>query len=83
MVSKKNGTANKQPDITLSLSETEREILILVKNGFTSPQIAKKRGCSYRTIEKHRSNIIKKLGIKSSQNALIIWIMENLKFFNT
>lgn len=75
--------ANKKPDKTLSLSETEREILILIKKGFTSPQIAKKRNCSYRTIEKHRSNIIKKLGLKSSQNVLIIWSMENLKSLNT
>lgn len=68
---------------TLTLSDVELEILQAIKKGMTSAEIAKERKCSSRTVEKHRSNIIKKLGIASSQNALLVWIMENLELFNT
>lgn len=67
----------------LTLSDVELEILQAIKKGMTSAEIAKERKCSSRTVEKHRSNIIKKLGIASSQNALLVWIMENLELFNT
>lgn len=65
------------------LSSIEFEILCHIKNGNSSFQIAELRNCSSRTIEKHRSNIIKKLKITSSQNALVIWIFQNPDFFNT
>lgn len=67
----------------LKLNKTEKEILQKIKEGLTSSQIALQRGCSARTVEKHRSNIIKKLGIKSSQNTLIIWAMQNQDTINT
>lgn len=59
------------------LNKTEIEILDKIKEGLSSRQIAAKKDCSVRTIEKHRSNMIKKLGIKSSQNALVIWALQN------
>ena len=43
---------------TLSLSEIELEILYHIKSGLTSREISSIRGCSARTIEKHRSRII-------------------------
>ena len=67
----------------LKLSQTEIEILFLIKKGITSSQIAKLKNCSTRTIEKHRSNIIKKLNLKSSQNTLLLWISQNSDLFNT
>lgn len=67
----------------LTLSDVELEILQAIKKGRTSAEIAKERKCSSRTVEKHRSNIIKKLGIASSQNALLVWIMDNLELLNT
>lgn len=67
----------------LELSAVELKILHAIKNGMTSSEIAKLRNCYSRTIEKHRSNIIKKLGIASSQNALLVWIMENLELFKS
>ena len=59
----------------LVFSNVELEILHFIKNGMTSAEMAILRNCSVRTIEKHRSNIIRKLKLKSSQNALLIWIM--------
>jgi DNA-binding CsgD family transcriptional regulator len=58
-------------DETNPLSEIEREILLLIKDGYTSSEIGDLRNCSTRTVEKHRSNMIKKLGVKSSPQALM------------
>lgn len=60
-----------------SLSTIEKEILQKIKEGYSSTDIADFRGCSPRTVEKHRSNIIKKLGIASSQFALIQFTLKN------
>jgi DNA-binding CsgD family transcriptional regulator len=65
------------------LTPVEIEILQYIKDGFSSLQIAQLRNCSVRTIEKHRSNIISKLNIPSSQNALLIWVFKHPKLFNT
>jgi DNA-binding NarL/FixJ family response regulator len=65
------------------LSNSELEILRYIKEGYSSPQIAGFRNCSSRTVEKHRSNIIKKLKINSTQNALLIWISKNQDVFTT
>lgn len=65
------------------LSESELEILNNIKKGLSSTEIATIRNCSPRTVEKHRSNIIKKLGLGSSSNTLIIWTLKNSKWFDT
>lgn len=51
---------------TPMLTEREKEILRCVAEGLSTKQIAKKLFISPRTVEVHRSNIIKKLG---AQNA--------------
>jgi len=74
---------NSQQDVLSVLSNSEKEILQFIQRGLSSSEIAVIRECSSRTVEKHRSNIIKKLGIKSSQNALLIWLLETNKNFDT
>ena len=74
----KNNTKEELP-----LTPLEFGILVYIKQGLTSGEIAQNNNCSVRTIEKHRSNIIRKLDIASSQNALLIWILANPKYFNT
>jgi len=82
-----SSTTNKDtsyPNVAaFNLTETELDILCHIKEGLTSPEIGAIRGCSSRTIEKHRSNIIQKIGVKSSQNALLMWIYNNPNFLNT
>lgn len=58
------------------ITSTEKEILKLIQSGLISNQIADSRGCSARTVEKHRSNIIKKLHLKPTNNALLLWCIE-------
>ncbi len=50
------------PDL---LTEREREILALVAEGMTNRQIAHYLGISVKTVEVHRSNIMRKLGLYS------------------
>jgi two-component system, LuxR family, response regulator FixJ len=47
------------------LTAREREVLELVVQGWLSKQIAKSLGISSKTVEVHRSNISKKLGMTS------------------
>lgn len=73
----------KNPKENIRFTSTEVEILGYIKNGFSSSQIAQFRNCSKRTIEKHRSNIIAKLEIPPSQNALLLWMLKNAQKLDT
>lgn len=48
-----------------SLTDREREVLQLAAEGLSNPQIAEKLSLSARTVEMHRGNLMKKLGLKS------------------
>lgn len=48
------------------LTRREREILQLVVDGFTSKQIADTLGLSPRTVDHHRSNLLRKFGMSNS-----------------
>lgn len=64
-----------------SLSEAEKKILKLIAQNKTTKEIAEGLFVSTRTIEKHRSNIIRKLGLDHQQNSLLIWVKENQNYF--
>lgn len=46
-----------------SLTQREREVLQLVAEGHGNPEIGKRLFISHRTVEIHRSNVLRKLGI--------------------
>lgn len=48
------------------LSPREREVADLVATGYSNKRIARKLGLSEKTIEKHRSNCVRKLRVGSS-----------------
>lgn len=52
------------------LSAREAEILDLVYNGLTNKAIGIKSGISEKTVEKHRSNIMNKLGVRNSSHLI-------------
>lgn len=58
-----------QPDIS-KLSEREVEVLKHIKEGLSSKQIGEKLFLSSRTVEVHRSNILKKLNLKNTASLL-------------
>lgn len=57
------------PDIS-KLSEREVEVLKYIKEGLSSKQIGEKLFLSSRTVEVHRSNILKKLNLKNTASLL-------------
>lgn len=48
-----------------TLTAREREIFQLAAEGLSNPQIAERLSISPRTVEMHRGNLMKKLGLKS------------------
>jgi DNA-binding NarL/FixJ family response regulator len=63
---------------TQELTPREREILQLIAEGSTSKQIAHSLGVSTKTVEKHRSNIARKLGANSLAELVKYAIREGL-----
>lgn len=66
------------------LSAAELKILKYINENFNSSQIAEALFISKRTVEKHRSNIIKKLEIDTTHpNALFMWLKQHPTIFIT
>lgn len=63
------------------LSPSERTIIRLIAQEKSSKEIGELLSVSIRTIQKHRSNIIAKLDLPSSTNALSLWVYENKELF--
>jgi two-component system response regulator NreC len=61
-----------------SLSQREREIMVLIANGKRNREIGSLLHISTRTVDTHRSNILKKLGIKTNAELVKISIAEGL-----
>ena len=57
-----------------TLTEREREVFHLAVEGLSNPQIAEKLSLSPRTVEMHRANMMKKLGLHS-QTELVKYAM--------
>jgi PAS domain S-box-containing protein len=53
--------------VTATLSPRETEICTLIQSGLTSKEIAQLLGVSYQTVEKHRRNIRRKLGLSGKK----------------
>lgn len=66
------------PDMTVlePLTSTEKVILKLIAESKTSPEIAKLLFISAKTVENHRSNITKKLGLEGKNNSLLKFAMQ-------
>lgn len=65
-----NATFREEHAVLLqSISEREREVLLLVGQGITSKAIADQLGISLRTVDVHRSNLMRKL---DASNAAIL-----------
>jgi PAS domain S-box-containing protein len=49
--------------IVFTLTERERQVLVLVAEGKSTRRAARQLGISYKTVESHRSRILEKLGV--------------------
>lgn len=59
------------------LTPSEKKILKLIAKDKTNKEIASQLFISYRTVEKHRSNMITKLNLEPKTNSLLIWAKEH------
>ena len=59
------------------LSPSERTILRLVAQNKSSKEIGDIINISYRTVQKHRTNIINKLDLDTAPDALLLWTQAN------
>jgi len=55
-----------EPEEDLKLTSREMEIVKLIAEGLTSHQMADKLVISARTVETHRGNLLKKVGVKNA-----------------
>ena len=67
--------------VLLDLTPSEKKILKLIAQDKTNKEIASLLFISYRTVEKHRSNIITKLKLEPKTNSLLIWAKEHHQKF--
>jgi FixJ family two-component response regulator len=65
-------------DMVATLSEREREVFHRVANGDMSKVIAHDLGISVRTVEVHRSQVMKKLGVRTLAQLVRIKIESEL-----
>lgn len=56
-------------DARVSLTARERQVLVLMTEGFSTGEIAKKIGTESRTAKKHRENLMRKLKVSSAVEA--------------
>jgi DNA-binding NarL/FixJ family response regulator len=66
-----------------SLSPREREVLQLLAEGLTSPQIGKRLFVATTTVDTHRRNVMRKLGIHSVADLTKYAIREGLTSLDT
>lgn len=59
------------------LTPTERKIMHIIAEQKTSQEIADMLFISVKTVEKHRSNIIRKLGLPQTSNSIALWAAKN------
>tara|TARA_R110000772_G_scaffold234734_1_gene346329 strand:+ start:149 stop:793 length:645 start_codon:yes stop_codon:yes gene_type:complete len=65
------------------LSPSERTIVRLVAQEKSSKEIADLLSISFRTVQKHRTNIISKLDLPASTDALSVWTQENKEIISS
>jgi two-component system, NarL family, response regulator NreC len=58
-------TGDQTPAQGIELSEREREVVRLIANGYTNPQIAEQLNVAERTVKTYRARAIEKLGFSS------------------
>ncbi|MDT5293816.1 MAG: hypothetical protein QOJ76_696 [Acidobacteriota bacterium] len=58
-------TANLRGDAQASLSDREAEVLRLIAWGYSNKEIAARLGVSVKTVEAHKANAMRKLGMQS------------------
>jgi PAS domain S-box-containing protein len=67
-----------QPNPIFTLSLTEMQVATMIKNGFSSKEIASQMGVSLATVKTHRRNIRKKMNIQHSDINLVAYLRSKI-----
>ncbi|TXE08137.1 response regulator transcription factor [Gelidibacter salicanalis] len=71
---------NEVPEALETLTPMEREVLRLIAQNKTAKEIGNILFTSSRTVEKHKSHLIKKLDLESKSSSLALYAKENEAF---
>jgi DNA-binding NarL/FixJ family response regulator len=71
-------TVQKKIEETSNLTLAEIEIVKMISQGLTTKEIAQKKYLSFHTINTHRKNIFKKLGIKNTSELLMYSVRKGI-----
>ena len=61
-----------------TLTDREREVLLLIAEGLSSREIAERLGVSLKTVDTHRSNLMQKLDIHKASGLVRFAVREGL-----
>jgi DNA-binding NarL/FixJ family response regulator len=61
------------------LSVREKQIIALIVEGGSSKEIAEQLSISHRTVHCHRANILRKLGLKKTNDLIKLWLIEDCR----
>jgi DNA-binding NarL/FixJ family response regulator len=67
-----------KPDIVISLTGAEKEVVGLIAEGLTTKEIAERKNISFHTVMTHRKNIFRKLGINNVSELMMFAIKSGL-----
>ena len=70
--------STREPKLGDDLTPREREVLALIVEGLTNPEIAKRLSISRATATAHVSHILSKLGVSNRQEAIVLAIRGKL-----
>jgi DNA-binding CsgD family transcriptional regulator len=52
--------------VTINLTKREKELLLLIADGFTDPEMSVTLGISKNTVSTHRKKLLRKMNVKNS-----------------
>lgn len=70
--------AGNQASVLADLTPRELEVMSLIADGLSNPEIGEKLGISVKTVDRHRENIMRKLGVHSRIDLVKYAIKEGL-----
>ncbi|RNC84403.1 MAG: DNA-binding response regulator [Balneola sp.] len=71
--------SKKASDISMQITDREKDVLRLIVDEFTNQEIAEKLFISVRTVDAHRRNLLQKIGAKNTAG-LVKFALENELF---
>ncbi len=73
-----SNVTNSQKNKEIFLTDREKDVLLLVTQGFNNQEIADKMSVTPYTVKSHMSGIFKKLNVKTRTQAVLVALQMNL-----